>query len=469
MNRNELKSWWKSWRSLGRNCPSTSWLRKRNPTRSISLQASEEEEAKSSHLTREVEALKEKIHEYMGTEESICRFKTDHTTLQRKLTQQEVRNKELGREMESLTRELERYRRFSKSLRPGMNGRRFSDLQVSTKEVQTDPTDSLSPNYKNLAPLERALVNGKLYVESDPEDEVNYNEINLTKCSPSLINNLNNNMRRVRGPFLKPRESQHPINGKMSARQNGNPVQQGDVFLAHSPGQPLHIKVTPWPWAQHGNSRDHKSHHRERPVLYKHSGHPDKRRPSKTAHHDPPELTNLTFQQAQGFSSSSGESMQPRHAQSLHVTAHHSSLFANSSFWVLRIGDPGPSHVAHSDRVRYHRKPWPVGAGGACGRSYGFPREPERQKQLATAEVQQLKSKCHYHWRQQNPYSLREPLHSSRKHHSQIYPLLLPRARAKESSANQRHSSQRQQQNHKQHRDKAHIQSDLTTLTNYSK
>uniref|UniRef100_A0A8C2KG98 Filamin A interacting protein 1 like n=1 Tax=Cyprinus carpio TaxID=7962 RepID=A0A8C2KG98_CYPCA len=207
-----------------------------------------EEEAKSSHLTREVEALKEKIHEYMGTEESICRLNTDHTTLQRKLTQQEVRNKELAREMETLTRELERYRRFSKSLRPGMNGRRFSDLQVSTKEVQTDPTDSLSPNYKNHAPLERALVNGKLYVESDPEDEVNYNEINLTKCTPSHmnnVNNLNNNMRRVRGPFLKTRESQHPINGKMQPRQNGNHVQQGDVFLAHSPGQPLHIKVTP--------------------------------------------------------------------------------------------------------------------------------------------------------------------------------------------------------------------------------
>uniref|UniRef100_A0A672LLE1 Filamin A interacting protein 1 like n=1 Tax=Sinocyclocheilus grahami TaxID=75366 RepID=A0A672LLE1_SINGR len=212
-----------------------------------------EEEAKSSHLTREVEALKEKIHEYMGTEESICRLKTDHTTLQRKLTQQEVRNKELAREMETLTRELERYRRFSKSLRPGMNGRRFSDLQVSTKEVQTDPVDSMSPNYKNLVPLERALVNGKLYVESDPEDEVNYNEINLTKCSPSLmnnVNNLNNNMRRVRGPFLKTRESQHPINGKTQPRQNGNHVQQGDVFLAHSPGQPLHIKVTP----EHGHN-----------------------------------------------------------------------------------------------------------------------------------------------------------------------------------------------------------------------
>ncbi|XP_030637351.1 filamin A-interacting protein 1-like [Chanos chanos] len=207
-----------------------------------------EEEAKSSHLTREVEALKEKIHEYMGTEESICRMKTDHATLQRKLTQQEVRNKELAREMESLTRELERYRRFSKSLRPGMNGRRFSDLNVSTKEVQTDPTDSLPPNYKSLAPLERAVVNGKLYEESDQDDEHNYNEIHLTKCNPSLINNvnnLNNSMKRVRGPFLKSRESQHPVNGKVQPKQNGNHVQQGDVVLTHSPGQPLHIKVTP--------------------------------------------------------------------------------------------------------------------------------------------------------------------------------------------------------------------------------
>ncbi|XP_078147235.1 filamin A-interacting protein 1-like isoform X2 [Centroberyx gerrardi] len=208
-----------------------------------------EEEAKSSHLTREVAALKEKIHEYMGTEESICRMKNDHSTLQRKLTQQEVRNKELAREMETLTRELERYRRFSKSLRPGMNGRRFSDLHVSTKEVQTEPPDLLSPNCKTMAPLERAVVNGKLYDESEPEDNANYsNELQLSKCSPSLINNvnnLNNNMRRARVPFLKNKESSHQVNGKVQPRQNGNHVQPGDVVLTHSPGQPLHIKVTP--------------------------------------------------------------------------------------------------------------------------------------------------------------------------------------------------------------------------------
>ncbi|XP_062845572.1 filamin A-interacting protein 1-like [Trichomycterus rosablanca] len=207
-----------------------------------------EEEAKSSELTKEVEALKETIHKYMGTEETICHMKTEHATLRRKLTQQEIRNKELAREMETLTRELERYRRFSKSLRPGMNGRRFSDLHVSTKEVQTEPTDSFSPNYKNLALLERAVVNGKLYEDSDNEDEPSYNEINLMKCSPSLLNNitnLDNNTKQTRSPLLKTRENQQPINDKTQARQSRSQIQQGDKFVTHSPGQPLHIKVTP--------------------------------------------------------------------------------------------------------------------------------------------------------------------------------------------------------------------------------
>ncbi|KAF7688169.1 hypothetical protein HF521_014175 [Silurus meridionalis] len=199
-----------------------------------------EEEIKSSHLTKEVEALKEKIHNYMGTEESICHMKTEYATLQRKLTQQEVRNKELAREKESLTRELERYRRFSKSLRPGMIGRRFSDLQVSTKEVQTEPTDSHTTTSKSL--IERAVVNEKMH-ESNQQYQPNCNKINPAKYSPSLknSNNQNNNVAQIRNPILKNKEKQQLINCNMQNTQNG--TQQEDVFL--NPSQHLHIEVTP--------------------------------------------------------------------------------------------------------------------------------------------------------------------------------------------------------------------------------
>uniref|UniRef100_A0A4W3K6V5 Filamin A interacting protein 1 like n=1 Tax=Callorhinchus milii TaxID=7868 RepID=A0A4W3K6V5_CALMI len=204
-----------------------------------------EEQAKSSHLTREVEALKEKIHEYMTTEDLLCRFKGEHTSLQRKLTQQENRNKELARETESLTKELERYRRFSKSLRPGMNGRRFGDLQLCSKEVQTDSEDNDLPDYGSLVPLEKAVINGKICVESEELDEggqeedlslqVNYNSLS--------VNSVNNN-RRSWIPWMKRKESP-PQNGKAAFKQNGNLAQPGEVVLTQKQGQPLHIKVTP--------------------------------------------------------------------------------------------------------------------------------------------------------------------------------------------------------------------------------
>ncbi|XP_054636288.1 filamin A-interacting protein 1-like isoform X2 [Dunckerocampus dactyliophorus] len=209
-----------------------------------------DEEARSSHLAQEVSALKEKIHEYMGQEESLCRMKTDHATLRRKMTQQEVRNKELAREMETLTRELERYRRFSKSLRPGMNGRRFSDLHVATKEVQTEPLEIASPSCKTTVPLESPLLNGQLCDESEPGDNVIYNNKG-EKNIPSMknnVNNFNNNMRRM--PFVKSKEAPHLLNGKLQPRPSGNHVQTGDVVLTHGPGQPLHIKVTP----EHGHN-----------------------------------------------------------------------------------------------------------------------------------------------------------------------------------------------------------------------
>ncbi|XP_018423829.1 PREDICTED: filamin A-interacting protein 1-like isoform X2 [Nanorana parkeri] len=203
-----------------------------------------EEEAKSGHLSREVTALKEKIHDYMKTEDTICRLKGDHSVLQRKLTQQENRNKELIKEIENLSKELERYRRFSKSLRPSLNGRRISDFQVFSKEVQTEPTYNEPPDYKSLVPLERAVINGQLYQESDNEDDDTQDEDSPVsfKYNTSNNNSLNNN-RKLASPWTK--SNQQAQNGKVQLKQNGNYIHPGDMVLTHTPGQPLHIKVTP--------------------------------------------------------------------------------------------------------------------------------------------------------------------------------------------------------------------------------
>ncbi|KAG8450364.1 hypothetical protein GDO86_002857 [Hymenochirus boettgeri] len=202
-----------------------------------------EEETKSGHLSREVIALKEKIHDYMKTEDTICRLKGDHSVLQRKFNQQENRNKELTKEMENLSKELERYRRFSKSLRPSLNGRRISDFQVFSKEVQTDPTDNGPPDYKSLVPLERAVINGQLYQESDNEDDDTNDEEPAVGFKCTNGNNFNNN-RKPRSPWIKSYQDQ-PQNGKVHLKQNGNYIHPGDMVLTHTPGQPLHIKVTP--------------------------------------------------------------------------------------------------------------------------------------------------------------------------------------------------------------------------------
>ncbi|TSY13804.1 Filamin A-interacting protein 1-like [Bagarius yarrelli] len=187
-----------------------------------------EEEVKSSNLAKEVEALKEKIHNYMGIEESICNMKTEYATLQRKLTQQEIRNKELVREKESLTREVERYHRFSKSLRPGMIGRRLSDLQVSTKEVQTESTDSPTSTSKK---------------PSIPEESNQQYEHNSAKCSTSH-NHLNDST-KYGNLVSESIEKQHFNNCNLQNTQNGPCIQQEHIIVTHNLSQPLHIKVTP--------------------------------------------------------------------------------------------------------------------------------------------------------------------------------------------------------------------------------
>uniref|UniRef100_A0A8D2ZIA5 Cortactin-binding protein-2 N-terminal domain-containing protein n=1 Tax=Scophthalmus maximus TaxID=52904 RepID=A0A8D2ZIA5_SCOMX len=187
----------------------------------------QKEQVKSRLLAREVETLKEKLQKLMGTEASICRVQTDHSSLQLKLTQQEARNRELAREMKDLSGELDRCRRI-KNPTPSANRKLFSDLHQTTKEVQTEPADSLPPDYSEHS--------AKLDEENDDEDP-NFN-VQVINRRSSLVNNLNslnsanNNISQYGSHSGNSIDMHQTVNGEV-------------MMLTHTRGQPLHIKVTP--------------------------------------------------------------------------------------------------------------------------------------------------------------------------------------------------------------------------------
>uniref|UniRef100_A0A3B4A6W7 Cortactin-binding protein-2 N-terminal domain-containing protein n=1 Tax=Periophthalmus magnuspinnatus TaxID=409849 RepID=A0A3B4A6W7_9GOBI len=179
------------------------------------LQRLQREQVKSRLLTRELESLKEKLQSMMGTEDSISKVQNDHSTLQRKLTQQENRNRELAREMLELSDELNRYK-TCRNVPYDTN--RFVMLR-QTKEVQTDPNDiqysaSISPN------------------QDEDKDEEDPNQNTESSSHVQNLNNLNSANNNI---------SVYSNNGSGGV----DSVNREVMMLTHTSGQPLHIKVTP--------------------------------------------------------------------------------------------------------------------------------------------------------------------------------------------------------------------------------
>ncbi|XP_030613204.1 filamin A-interacting protein 1-like isoform X2 [Archocentrus centrarchus] len=182
----------------------------------------QKEQVKSRLLTREVDSLKEKLQKLMGTEESICRMQVDQSALQSKLSQQEAKNKELAREMKELTAELDRYRQIN-SL--GAN-KHIAVRDQTTREVQTEPAQSLLPDYRR---------HSKRLDEPNSDTDPNHNiEIINRRSSPvSSLNSWNSTNNNLSQDSSHSGTDMHPtVNGEV-------------MMLTHTPGQPLHIKVTP--------------------------------------------------------------------------------------------------------------------------------------------------------------------------------------------------------------------------------
>uniref|UniRef100_A0A8D0HHG5 Filamin A interacting protein 1 n=1 Tax=Sphenodon punctatus TaxID=8508 RepID=A0A8D0HHG5_SPHPU len=203
------------------------------------------EEAKSRDLQSEVHALKEKIHELMNKEDQLSQLQVDYSMLQQRFMEEENKNKSMGQEVLHLTKELELSKRYSRALRPSVNGRRMVDVHVTSTGVQTDAVSSEAAEEETPAVFIRKSFQEENHIMS------NLRQVGLKKPMerssvldryPPAASELA--MRKSWIPWMRKRE-----NGSQATPDKGtrthSPGHPGEVVLSPKQGQPLHIRVTP--------------------------------------------------------------------------------------------------------------------------------------------------------------------------------------------------------------------------------
>ncbi|KAM6184506.1 filamin-A-interacting protein 1 isoform 2-T2 [Rhynchocyon petersi] len=204
------------------------------------------EEAKSRDLKAEVQALKEKIHELMNKEDQLSQLQVDYSVLQQRFMEEENKNKSMGQEVLSLTKELELSKRYSRALRPSVNGRRMVDVPVTSTGVQTDAVSSEAAEEETPAVFIRKSFQEENHIMS------NLRQVGLKKPMerssvldryPPAANELT--MRKSWIPWMRKRENGPSISQEKGPRANSSPGHPGELVLSPKQGQPLHIRVTP--------------------------------------------------------------------------------------------------------------------------------------------------------------------------------------------------------------------------------
>ncbi|GCC30302.1 filamin-A-interacting protein 1-like isoform X2 [Chiloscyllium punctatum] len=189
----------------------------------------------------EVQALKEKIHELMNKEDQLSQLQADYSILRKKFQQEESKNKDMGQEVVSLAKELELSKRYSRALRPCLNGRRMVDVPVTSTAVQTEsPLNGLGEE-DNAAVFIRKSVQEENHLMSNLRQKKPMERPSVLERYPPAANELN--LRRSWIPWMKKKENSTERATQASASPR-------EVIVAQRQGQPLHIRVTP----DHGNS-----------------------------------------------------------------------------------------------------------------------------------------------------------------------------------------------------------------------
>ncbi|KAM4771432.1 filamin-A-interacting protein 1 isoform 2-T2 [Rhinophrynus dorsalis] len=204
------------------------------------------EEGRNRDLRAEVQALKEKVHDMMNKEDQLSQLQVDYSVLQKRFIEEENKNKNMGQDVLNLTKELELSKRYSRAIRPSMNGRRMVDVPVTSTGIQTDVINNEMIEEETPAVFIRKSFQEENHIMS------NLRQVGLKKPTerspvleryPPAANELN--IRKSWIPWMKKRENGTPVTPERAVHPNTSLGRPGEVFFSPKQGQPLHIRVTP--------------------------------------------------------------------------------------------------------------------------------------------------------------------------------------------------------------------------------
>ncbi|XP_066579388.1 filamin-A-interacting protein 1 isoform X2 [Amia ocellicauda] len=203
------------------------------------------EEARTRDLQAEVQALKEKIHELMNKEDQLSQLQVDYSVLQQRFIEEENKKKNMSLDVLNLTKELEITKRYSRALRPSMNGRRMVDVPVTSTGVQTDAIANETAEEDTPAVFIRKSVQEENHIMS------NLRQRGLKKPTerPAVLDRYppaasELSMRKSWIPWMKKKDSITQSGSEKVSHTNGN-ASHPDLTVSQKQGQPLHIRVTP--------------------------------------------------------------------------------------------------------------------------------------------------------------------------------------------------------------------------------
>ncbi|XP_062323321.1 filamin-A-interacting protein 1 isoform X1 [Osmerus eperlanus] len=204
------------------------------------------EEAKTRDLQADVQALKEKIHELMNKEDQLSQLQVDYSVLQQRFIEEEDKKKSMIQEVASLAKELEATKRYSRALRPSMNGRRMVDVPVTSAAVQTDLVTSEPVEEETPAVFIRKSVLEENHIMSNLRQKGLKKPTVLERYPPAATEL---SMRKSWIPWMKKKEAitvtQTGPNKVTSLDNEESFLRPPEVTMSQKPGQPLRIRVTP--------------------------------------------------------------------------------------------------------------------------------------------------------------------------------------------------------------------------------